>query len=152
MAVWDDFIAAVEMENMLLQELIELSAAKQKQINDAQEVARLASEEQSRLTSLEQVDRTRASLFHVLAGGKKLEDWLETLSPGQQEVMNPLILELAQNLGSLQTLNDLNQELLAQSLSYVQFTLNVLVGDDTSPTYTRPGANAQGKSIFDRKV
>jgi flagellar biosynthesis/type III secretory pathway chaperone len=63
-----------------------------------------------------------------------------------------LLLELTENLARLQSLNDLNQELLAQSLSYVQFSLNLFVGDDTSPTYTRPGANPAGRSIFDRKV
>ncbi len=152
MAVWDDFIAVVEKENRLLQELIELSTAKQQQINDAQEVARLASEEQSRLTLLEEVDEVRASLFDVMSGGKNLEDWLATLEQQQQKVVGPLVLELAENLGTLQSLNDLNQELLAQSLSYIQFSLNLLVGDETAPTYTRPGSNAPGKSIFDRKV
>src|SRR5690554_6529284 len=107
MSVWDDFITTIRTENDLLQELIELSAAKQKQINDAQEVARLASEEQTLLAHLEKVDQNRVSLFDVVAAGKNLEDWLLTLDDEQQELVNPLILQLAENLGTLQSLNDL---------------------------------------------
>ena len=101
---------------------------------------------------LEEVDKERAELYDVLAAGKKLEDWLASLDTEQQEAAAPLLLDLAENLGRLQSLNDLNQELLSQSLSYVQFSLNLLMGDDTSPTYARPGGNTAGKSIFDRKV
>ena len=152
MTVWDDFVAVLETENELLRELVELSVAKQKQINDAQEVSRLAGEEQSCLTRLEGVDKERAALFDALSGGKKLEEWLASLEDVLQEIVSPLLLELAENLGRLQSLNDLNQELLTQSLSFVQFSLNLFMGDDTSPTYTRPGGNTAGKSIFDRKV
>ncbi len=152
MTLWDNFIVVIEAENRLLRELVELSATKQKQINNAQEVSRIAGEEQSRLTRLETLDKERAELFEVLSAGKRLEDWLATLEHKKQEVVSPLLGELAENLGRLQSLNGLNQELLAQSLSYVQFSLNLLMGDDTSPTYSRPGANIAGKSIFDRKV
>lgn len=152
MTVWDDFVVVIKEENELLRELVELSEAKQVQINNAQEISRLAGEEQSRLKRLEILDKERAELFDVLSGGKKLEDWLASLDDAKQELLSPLFLELTENLGRLQSLNDLNQELLAQSLSYVQFSLNLLMGDDTSPTYTRPGASTTGKSIFDRKV
>ncbi|MCK9526901.1 MAG: flagellar protein FlgN [Limnochordia bacterium] len=152
MTVWDDFLAVVKSENEILRELVELSVAKQRQINNAQEVSRLAGEEQTRLTRLEAIDKERSELFDVLSVGKSLEEWLTSLDGEQQEEVAPLLLDLTENLGRLQSLNDLNQELLTQSLSYVQFSLNLLIGDDTSPTYTRPGANTAGKSIFDRKV
>ena len=152
MTVWDEFLAAVKSENALLQELIELGTAKQQNINNAQEVSRLAGEEQLCLTRLEEVDKERAELFDVLSAGKTLEGWLASLPSAMQEAVSPFLLELTENLARLQSLNDLNQELLAQSLSYVQFSLNLFVGDDTSPTYTRPGANPAGRSIFDRKV
>lgn len=152
MSVWDDFISTLTTENKLLEELVALSTAKQERVNDAHEVARLANEEEVLLARLEEVDRLRASLFDVMAGGKSLEDWLATLQQGQQAKVGPLVLKLARNLGTLQSLNDLNQELLTQSLSYVQFSLNLLMGDDTAPTYSRPGGSAPGRSIFDRKV
>ncbi|NLL42180.1 MAG: flagellar protein FlgN [Firmicutes bacterium] len=152
MTVWDEFIAVVERENSLLQELIELGTAKQQSINDAQEVSRLAGEEQLCLARLEEVEKERVELFDVLAAGKTLEDWVASLNSELQEVVSPLLLELMENLAVLQSLNDLNQELLAQSLGFVQFSLNLMVGDDTSPTYTRPGSNQAGRSIFDRKV
>lgn len=152
MTVWDEFIAVLRTENELLANLIALSESKQENINNAQEVARLAQEEEAILTRLEEVDRNRASLFDVIAAGKSLEDWLTTLNEEQQDQVGPLVLDLAQNLGTLQRLNDLNQELLAQSLGYVQFSLNLLMGDDPSPTYSRPGGSGAARSIFDRKV
>lgn len=152
MSVWDDFIEVIKVENKLLQDLIDLSTEKQKVINDAQEVARLASKEERILASLEKADQERALLFDVVAPGQRLEDWLSTLTAGEQKIITPLILELIESLGALQNLNELNQELLAQSLSYVQFSMNLLVGDEDSPTYTRPGTSSPGKSIFDRKV
>lgn len=152
MSVWQEFLDVLQAENELLQELITLSTEKQNLINDAQEVARLASEEQNILARLEKVDQERALLFDVVAPGQSLESWLAGLADELYEQVGPLILDLAQNLATLKSLNDLNQELLTQSLSYVQFSLNLLTGEDQSPTYTRPGTSSAGKSIFDRKV
>lgn len=151
MSVWDDFIAVLKAENGLLEELVALSKTKQEKINDAQEVARLAHEEQLVLERLEEVDRARASLYDVIAVGKNLEDWMASLPEEQQTEVGPIVLELVQNLGALQRLNEINQDLLAQSLGYVQFSLNLLMGDDTSPTYS-PGGSVSGRTIFDRKV
>jgi len=152
MTVWDDFLAVLKKENQILRELIDLSVEKQKHINNAQEVSRVAGEEQKNVKLLEAIDKERAELFDVLSLGKSLEDWLASLDSERQDEVAPLLLDLTESLGRLQSLNDLNQELLAQSLSYVHFSLNLLMGDDTSPTYARPGGSTAGKSIFDRKV
>lgn len=152
MTVWDEFVAVLAEENTLLEELIALGTAKQQQINDAPEVARIAEAEQRILERLEAADRRRAELFDVVAVGKRLEDWLPTLSAGQTAVAEPLLIKLAQNLAELQALNDLNQQLLTQALSYVNYSLNLLTGDEAAPTYTRPKGTAPGRSFFDRKV
>lgn len=152
MSVWDDFIATLTLENKLLRELIESGEAKQKQINNAQEVARLAHAEETLVRRLEEVDQKRAVLFDVVAPGQALQEWILTLADEQEEQAVPLIINLAQNLAELQSLNALNQELIEQSLGYVHFSLNLLMGDESAPTYSRPGDKAPGKSIFDRKV
>lgn len=152
MSVWDDFIATLTTENELLNELIKSSEAKQENINDAQEIARLAHAEEAIVNRLEEVDKKRTILFDVVAPGQKLEEWLLTLSEEQQETVIPLIINLAENLARLQSLNELNQALIEQSLSYVQFSMNLLMGDESTPIYSRPGDKALGKSIFDRKV
>lgn len=152
MSVWDDFIAALTVENELLSELIQLSEEKREKINDAQEVARLASAEEKLVNRLEEIDQKRTILFDVVAPGQGLEEWLLNLNEEQQETVIPLIIDLAENLANLQSLNELNQELMEQSLNYIQFSLNLLMGDDSTPIYSRPGDKALGKSIFDRKV
>lgn len=152
MGILEDFVDILSAENDLLSELVDLSKAKQKKINDAQAVVRYASEEQTILAQLEEADKERIILFDAIAPGQNLEEWLASLDEEQEMVIGPLILRLIENIGELQRLNDLNQELLAQSLNFVEFSLNMLVGDEGSPTYQRPGTNSPGKSIFDRKV
>lgn len=152
MGIWEDFVEVISLENDLLSELVDLSKAKQKKINDAQAVVRYASKEQNILVRLEEADKERTLLFDAIAPGQSLEDWLASLETEKESIISPLILQLIENIGELQRLNDLNQELLAQSLSFVEFSLNMLVGDESSSTYQRPGTNSPGKSIFDRKV
>lgn len=152
MTVWDDFVAALHEENGLLEQLIALGTAKQEQINNAPEVARIADEEQKVLARLEEVDRLRASLFDVMAVGRSLEKWLPTLTEEQSAVAEPLLVKLAENLGQLQAVNGLNQQLLAQALHYVQFSMNLLTGVEAAPTYAKTGASVPGRSYFDRKV
>ena len=114
-------------------------------------MSRIASEEQQLLTQLEGVEEERAMLYDVVASGVEIEEWMAQLEPDHQEIFAPLITDLAQNLGQLQSLNNLNQQLLEESLAYVQFSLNMLT-DDPALTYARTGTTSQGKSIFDRKV
>ncbi len=152
MTVWDDLLSVLNTENELLRSLIALGNEKQEKINDADAVIRIAAEEQVLLARLAEVDQERAVLYDVVAPGQNLEDWLLALDRNQQEQMGPLFLELAENVGTLQSLNNLNQELLTQSLSYVQFSLNLLMGDESSSTYARGGTTSPRKSIFDRKV
>jgi flagellar biosynthesis/type III secretory pathway chaperone len=152
MTVWDAFVVVLSAENALLEELIHLGTAKQREINNAPEVARIAEQEQEALVRLAETDQRRAELFDVLAMGKGLEQWLLGLDGEQRAVVEPLLLKLAQNLGELQALNDLNQQLLAQALSYVQYSLNLITGEEAAPTYSKPGGTAPGRSIFDRKV
>ena len=152
MGIFRDLIAVLKTEAQLLEELIELSTAKQNQINNAQEVAKLAGQEQELLKQVEAWDRERTLLFDALAPGQSLEEWLLGLSEEKQRIAAPIITDLVQKVALLQSLNDLNQQLLAESLAYVQFSLNVLLGDDGAPTYVRTGAGSSGKTIFDRKV
>lgn len=152
MTVWNDLLSVLQTENELLRSLIALGGEKQEKINDADAVMRIAGEEQALLQRLEEVDRERAVLYDVVAPGQDLEDWLPGLDERQQEQAGPLFLELAESVGALRSLNNLNQELLAQSLNYVQFSLNLLVGDESSGTYARQGTTSPRKSIFDRKV
>ncbi|NLJ80765.1 MAG: flagellar protein FlgN [Firmicutes bacterium] len=152
MDLLQELTAVLEAENQLLERLIELSSKKKDEINNAQEVARLAGQEHKILTKLETVDNERAVLFDTIAPGRGVEEWVLQLRDEDQVQVAPLLTRLAENLADLQSLNHLNQELLAESLAYVQFSLNVLLVDGTGPTYARTGASSQSKTIFDRKV
>lgn len=152
MGALEDLVLVLQDENRLLQELVKLSAAKQNQINDAQKVGELAAQELEVLTQLEVLDQKRALLFDAAAPGRSLEEWALGLEEEQQRIVAPLLADLVQNLAALQSLNNLNQQLLKESLAYVQFSLNVLLGEESTPTYARTGPGSPGKTIFDRKV
>lgn len=150
--VWEDLLAVLRKENELLRLLISLNEEKQRQINQVEEVVRLAGEEQVILSRLEKADQERAVLYDTVAGGRELDQWFLTLDQDQQSEVEPLVLELTENIAALQSLNDLNQELLLQSLNYVQFSLNLLMGDESPATYAPAGRRMSRRAIFDRKV
>ena len=152
MTVWADLLAILRAENEILSSLLALSEEKQEKINDADEVIRIASDEQELVDRLAVVEQERAVLYDVIAAGRELEEWLASLSQEQQAEIGPIIVELAENLAALRSQNKLNQELLIQSLSYVQFSLNLLTGEEGPSTYAREGTGAARTSIFDRKV
>lgn len=149
-----DLISVLETENRLLKDLIDLGDEKQENINNAKEVANLAAKEQSALVELERADEERKLLFDALGLTSNPAEWSLQLEENkeEEEELTSLITGLADNLAALQSLNHINQQLLTESLTYVQFSLNLLLGDDNGATYERTGSGAQGKIIFDRKV
>ena len=136
-------------ENALLEELIHLGTAKREGDQQRTQVARIAEQEQEALVRLAETDQRRAELFDVLAMGKGLEQWLLGLDGEQRAVVEPLLLKLAQNLGELQALNDLNQQLLAQALSYVQYSLNLITGRKRRPLIPNREALLRADQFFD---
>ena len=152
MTVWADLLAILRAENEILSSLLALGEEKQEKINDADEVIRIASDEQELVDRLAVVEQERAVLYDVIAAGRELEEWLASLSQEQQAEIGPIIVELAENLAALRSQNKLNQELLIQSLSYVQFSLNLLTGEEGPSTYAREGTGAARTTYDDRKV
>ncbi|HHY09651.1 MAG TPA: flagellar protein FlgN [Firmicutes bacterium] len=152
MDLMQDLICVLETENRLLQELIGLGSKKRENINDAKVVADCAAQEQGVLVELEKTDGERRLLFDALGLAADPANWRLNAEAARQAELASLIAELAENLAALQALNHVNQQLLAESLAYVQFSLNVLVGDDNQATYAPTGASSQVKTIFDRKV
>ena len=43
-------------------------------------------------------------------------------------------------------------ELMKESLAFVQFSLNVLIGDDTPVTYGKASSQLARRSVIDKKV
>ncbi|NLM38607.1 MAG: flagellar protein FlgN [Firmicutes bacterium] len=146
----DALAATLRAEVQIIEELLELGKAKRQLMADADEIAAIAAKEQEMLPGLEALEKERLVLTDVISGGKSWEEALADLGEDGQEI-GALVQRLAENVRRLKEVNDLNQELLRETLHFVQFSLNVLT-DDTPVTYDQSGQTSSGKSIFDRKV
>ncbi len=146
----DALAAALRAEVAIIEKLIELGEAKRQVMADADQIAAIAAQEQDILPKLEALEKERLMLTDVISGGKSWEETLADLGEDGLEI-GDLAQQLAENVRLLKEINDLNQELLQETLHFVQFSLNVLA-DDTPVTYDSSGQAPSGKSIFDRKV
>lgn len=150
MQVYEEFKDLLSQENALIEQLITLGTQKKDLMNNAEQVAILASQEQSLVEELEKLERERITLFDVMAPGQSLLDWLSQDTPDSRS-LEPEARRLLGNFQILRDIHELNKQLLQESLNFVQFSLSLLV-DETPKTYARGGAASQTKSIFDRKV
>jgi flagellar biosynthesis/type III secretory pathway chaperone len=146
----DALLAALTAENEVIERLIELGEAKQAAFQNAEKVAAIFREEEACLIRLDALEGQRLAHTEALVGDMTGAGLVEQLGPEGVGVQK-LLEKLAENVKRLQEINDLNQELLRESLQYVQFSLNALSGD-VAITYDRTGSTPQGTSTFDRKV
>ncbi|NLM53698.1 MAG: flagellar protein FlgN [Firmicutes bacterium] len=150
MADLDALRQTLTAENEIIIRLIELGEAKRAVLNNAEQVAGIAREEEQCLLKLDALERARLTLMQQLGGDQTGAGFVEQLEP-EGGGLPELLETLAANLRQLQAVNELNQQLLRESLQFVQFSLNVLSGD-VAVTYDRTGSSPSGKSTFDRKV
>src|SRR5690554_3200720 len=137
-------------ENKLIESLLRLGEEKQAAINDANRIAQIAELERGLIAELDKADQERAMLYDVVALGQPLDEWLGHLE-SDKNLFTQLTSDLVENIARFRSLNEINQQLLTESLDFVRYSLNMLT-DSTSPTYARTGNASQGKSTFDRKV
>lgn len=148
MQIIDAFVTVIRHELNLLNQLLLLGRHKQKAVSDVTELEEIVSQERILLEELRQAEQERVRLLDASASGQDLHTWLQK---EERSDIAELIAELEAKYSHLQSVNILNQQLIRESLAFVQFNLNILV-DDRPLTYTKPGTKNPGKSIIDRKV
>lgn len=148
MLVRDAFKEIIEQETDIIEQLIECGYQKQAVITDIEQLTAVVEQERELLINLEQAEQERCQLFDVIASDQSPAQWLAA-TDDQELVLK--INQLKTKYEQLQELNQLNQQLLAESLAFVQYSLNLLV-DDLPLTYSKPGTRTVKKSIIDRKV
>lgn len=148
MQVIDTFINVIKEEIELIGELVGLAEKKQNYINDAEQVGTISHQEQKLIDKLEKLEQERHQLLDIISPTKTMQEWLnETGDP----IVNGLFQELQDKLSRLRLVNYTNQELIRESLNFVQFSLNLLI-EDSPGTYAKEGQQSNHKSLFDRKV
>lgn len=148
MQVIDAFIRVLEQQVVLTGTLVSLAEKKYEHINDAQQVAMITQEEIELVEQLQEIDKERYNLFDVISPSLTMREWLERTN---HPVLRKTFQELEENFSRLQSVTKTNQELIQESLDFVNFSLNLLV-DDGPGTYEKKGQQSSNKTLFDRKV
>ncbi|NLY10210.1 MAG: flagellar protein FlgN [Firmicutes bacterium] len=151
MEVRESIVDILTRENAIIDELCKLGQEKQEMINEPESLRQIAEKEIECLTVLEELENERVLLFDIIAPGLTLEDWLDRSNDDLSDVKK-LAITLKENFIKLRELNDINMELMKESLAFVQFSLNVLIGDDTPVTYGKASSQLARRSVIDKKV
>lgn len=148
MQAYEAFVQVLEIELDLVNQLAALGEKKQGLINRADQVQQIAREEQALLEQLDMQEQERMNLLDVIAPGKSLDEWANGVDDAR---VQELAEQLKERFARLRALNDINRQLINESLAYVRFSLDLLV-DETPTTYAKKGKSSASKSFFDRKV
>lgn len=150
MQAYEALSDTMETEIRSLTKLIALARQKHAVISDEKQIAMIAAKEEKILQRLQHVEAERQALFDVVAPGKSLQQWLDEAGEIQVQLA-PVAERLQQSFVELKDLNEINMQLVEESLAYVRYSLNLLNASGPS-TYGRKGQTDAGRSIFNRKV
>ncbi|WP_054957458.1 flagellar protein FlgN [Paenibacillus dakarensis] len=134
--------------------------------NDVDAVVQLLNRESKGMKSIEQLERERVEAAYAFLQSRGVKSQLElTLTELARLVFDPEekagLLEvqsrLSRTLQELKVKNDLNQQLLVQSLDFIDFSLDMLTGKSSQDeaTYHHPsdrGGSTGRPGLFDTRA
>lgn len=146
-----------------LYESLYLLAVKKMEIvkkNNIDALNQIMKDEQTHISAIHVLESEREQLMEKMANGKKpftLSDCINIANNQEKEVLTEISEQLVTLLEKLKEQNDLNQQLLYQSLQFINFSLNLLNPEASIPSYgpqgTHQGIERQpAKSLFNSKV
>lgn len=147
------------------QDLNQLAKKKTEIIKDGEieKLEILLKEEGALVLRLKELETTRSGhvrdfLSHkgILAEDRTLAQLAMLVSPGEKEELLGLRQRLTDEIAVLKQQNKLNQELIEQSLQFVNVSLGLLQPEVEPVNYERPGRTdpvvKKGKSMFDSRA
>ncbi len=149
----------------LHKELNEMARDKTEAIK-AEELNLLSSllvQERKLVVEIEKLEKVRQSDVHTFLREKGVQDESALLSEciqyaaeNEQTELNKLGVELREEITKLKERNELNQQLIYQSLQFVNMNINLMLPETENYTYERPqdseGERSRGQSLFDSKA
>lgn len=157
-------IEALEKILLLHKSLNKIAADKTDIIKkgDTEALNTLLKDEKKHIQAIQkyETERQKVSAEFLIKFGKKnnnpsISDCIEVASSSEKQRLEKLKTELYTQVKRLSETNKLNQELLQQSLQFVNLSLDLLMPDIDTYNYERPGQAQQyedGRSIFNSKV
>lgn len=161
-------IDSLQRLEMVYNDMLAVADSKKQAImdNDVDTVIQLLNRESKGMKTIEQLERDRVEAAFTFLQSRGVKSQLElTLTELARLVFDPeekaKLLEvqsrLSQTLHNLKVKNDLNQQLLVQSLDFIDFSLDMLTGKSSQDeaTYHHPsdkGGSAGRPGLFDTRA
>ncbi|GIN19613.1 MAG TPA: flagellar protein FlgN [Bacillus bacterium] len=144
--------------NLLKNALKKTEVLKKGDVDSLQEIMREEQKLASAITMMENERQTAAKVFLKKNGESQITitDCIAAATPEAAETLQALQEQLVSVIDKLQEQNELNKQLIYQSLQFVNMNLDLIQPEIESATYGKPDVNKQqtkpGKSFFDSKV
>lgn len=165
MNLWESLLDVLEEQTKAYLQLGKLMESKQKSImeNSLTDLEKAVAKESVLAKHLNLLEEKRMEVIGDLLKELALDRQEITLSelskylPAKYDsYYNKLRTQLKDAVDKAATLNKINQELLEASLAYVNYSLNLMTGIQSSGSYGQQGQEQENKelkrSLFDQKV
>jgi hypothetical protein len=130
--------------------------------DDIEALGQLMKDELKHIKAIEMVNREREQIQRQLANELSLRpsaitisDLLQSSMLKDKESLRRVQLELVEQTQGLKEVNEFNQQLLQQSLNFVNLNLDLVFGQQDSGNYTEDTSNEDeqsNRSLFDSKA
>lgn len=150
-AVLREFVQVMDKENQTLDQIIALGEEKQQVIigGKVAELDSLIQKESLLVSSLEKLENQRYNLQRQFSDhgstAEELVKWTGQEYPLLKQEFEEAINRLGFNLARLKAINNHNNELIEQSLQYIE-TMQAMLNGDIAGTYSDKGSPVDEKS------
>lgn len=150
-AILREFVGVMGKQNHILDQMAVLGEQKQRMIiaNQVKELDSLIQKEAGLVANLEKLENQRHKLQQQLrmpgSTARELVEWVRQGYPQVKGEFEETVNRLGYNLARLKAINNHNNELIEQSLNYIESIQAVLNGD-VAGTYSDKGNPVDEKS------
>ncbi|WP_175640278.1 flagellar protein FlgN [Metabacillus schmidteae] len=127
--------------------------------DDIDALGQLLKDELKHVKAIEMLDKERENVQLQLGSHSSvhitISDLLQSSSLNDKEGLKVLQHQLVEQTQKLKEVNELNQQLLQQSLNYINLNLDLLLGQQESSNYTDNNSNKEegtSRSLFDSRA
>ncbi|WP_433744794.1 flagellar protein FlgN [Falsibacillus pallidus] len=124
-------------------------------VGDIETLTQLMKDEQKHVKAIEMLNGKLVDICEEAAPGRTLTEIINSLDEKDRSQLIELQKQLTGEAQKLKDVNDLNQELLEQSLQYIWLNLDLFSGDILSPQYSKSLTDQEespSASIFESKA
>ncbi len=159
-------IDILKKEHVYYKDMLELSKSKKRIIVEGKvaELDKIVKLEQNMIVNIGQLERKREEEVAKLSGALGINNAQATITelskilrPELKKELEDIQKKLQETFTELKTVNDVNGQLIEQSLEYIDYSINLVAGSgmETGSLYEDIGKNKSKqskKNIFDTKV